>query len=179
MAAIRLLNRLELVGETLHHILNEIAVREPEWLKAWVAPIWFERYGRSFNQYRLPLTETEREELALTIGQDGRSLLAALEEESQSPQSLRELPALEILRQVWQQQYEVKDGRLSWRENKDLVPCAEGIQSPYDTQARYSSKRSTNWVGYKVHLTETCDEDSPHLISQVETTNATVQDVEV
>src|SRR5690606_33005280 len=32
---------------------------------------------------------------------------------------------------------------------------------------------------YKVHLTETCDEDSPHLISQVETTNATVQDVEV
>lgn len=59
------------------------------------------------------------------------------------------------------------------------MPCAERIQSPYDTQARYSSKGSVNWVGYKVHLTETCDEDSPHLICQVETTNGTVQDVEV
>src|SRR5215204_207256 len=87
MAAIRLLNRLELVGETLHHVLNEIAVIEPEWLKTWVAPIWFERYGRSFNEYRLPTADAERESLALTIGQDGWSLLEALDENAQSPRS--------------------------------------------------------------------------------------------
>ena len=32
------------------------------------------------------------------------------------------------------------------------------------------------WAGYKVHLTETCDEDLPHLITHVETTPATTYD---
>ena len=41
------------------------------------------------------------------------------------------------------------------------------IASPYDPDARYSTKRGIAWVGYKVHLTETCDEDQPHLITQV------------
>src|SRR5207245_6187456 len=41
-------------------------------------------------------------------------------------------------------------------------------------------KRDTVWLGYKVHLTETCDQDPgcPHLITQVETTPATWQDSE-
>lgn len=47
---------------------------------------------------------------------------------------------------------------------------------PYDTDARYSSKRSTTWTGYKVHVTETCDTDAPHLIVHVETTLAPVTD---
>src|SRR5207302_7950528 len=34
----------------------------------------------------------------------------------------------------------------------------------------------TSWVGYKVHLTETCDDDSPHLLTHVETTPAPVAD---
>jgi transposase len=50
------------------------------------------------------------------------------------------------------------------------------IASPYDLEARYSSKRETHWVGYKVHLTETCDADHPDLITQVMTTPATTQD---
>jgi transposase len=44
--------------------------------------------------------------------------------------------------------------------------------SPYDVEARYTLKRATEWVGYKVHLTETCDADRPHLITQVTTTPA-------
>jgi transposase len=43
-------------------------------------------------------------------------------------------------------------------------------------QARYSSKRSVEWVGYKVHLTETCDAKAPHLITNVETTPAASPD---
>jgi transposase len=50
------------------------------------------------------------------------------------------------------------------------------ITSTYDLEARYSSKRETHWVGYKVHLTETCDADHPDLITQVMTTPATTQD---
>jgi transposase len=34
LAAIRVLNRLELVGETLRHALNSLAVAAPDWLRA-------------------------------------------------------------------------------------------------------------------------------------------------
>lgn len=50
------------------------------------------------------------------------------------------------------------------------------ITSPYDTDARYSTKREEDWVGYKVHLTESCDKNTPHLITNVETTLATTPD---
>ena len=55
-------------------------------------------------------------------------------------------------------------------------PSAQYIGSPYDLEARYSQKRSTSWVGYKIHLTESCDADLPHLITNVETTIATTPD---
>ena len=58
-----------------------------------------------------------------------------------------------------------------------MAPAAQQIHSPYDPDARYGKKRSTTWVGYKVHLTETCEPDAPHLITQVETTPATTADV--
>jgi transposase len=49
-------------------------------------------------------------------------------------------------------------------------------QQPARHRARGSAKRSTEWTGYKVHLTETCDPQRPHLITQVETTHATLTD---
>jgi transposase len=49
--------------------------------------------------------------------------------------------------------------------------------SPYEVEARYATKRSMSWVGYKVHLTESCDEGPPHLITDVHTTAATATDV--
>ncbi len=37
-------------------------------------------------------------------------------------------------------------------------------------------KRAQEWIGYKVHLTEGCDNELPHLITQVTTAPATQQD---
>jgi transposase len=37
--------------------------------------------------------------------------------------------------------------------------------------------RKTEWIGYKVHLTETCEADSLYLITHAETTSSVVQDV--
>lgn len=42
--------------------------------------------------------------------------------------------------------------------------------------ARYGKKRTTLWVGYKVHCTQTCDEEAPQLITHVETTPAPISD---
>ena len=52
----------------------------------------------------------------------------------------------------------------------------ELVSSPYDPEARYSTKRGNSWVGYKVHFTESCDHAAPRLITNVETTPATTPD---
>ena len=83
---------------------------------------------------------------------------------------------MQTLRLVWEQQYQQVEGVLVWRAVADMPAPAEMIDSPYDPQARYSVKRDTTWVGYKVHQTETCDADAPRLIVNVETTVATVPD---
>jgi hypothetical protein len=56
---------------------------------------------------------------------------------------------------------------------EEAPPPGQYISSPYDHDARYSQKRGLTWIGYKIHLTESCDADLPHLITNVETTTAT------
>ena len=36
-----------------------------------------------------------------------------------------------------------------------MPEVARRIESPYEVEARYATKRSMSWVGYKVHLTVT------------------------
>jgi hypothetical protein len=36
-----------------------------------------------------------------------------------------------------------------------------GSPPPYDTDARWGVKRGTFWLGYKLHVTETCDDQPP------------------
>jgi transposase len=172
LAAIRQMNRLERVGETLRAALNALAAAAPDWLREQVSPDWFDRYGPRFEQYRLPKEQAKQERLAETIGADGYQLLSAIDEDQALPW-LREIPAVGVLRQVWSQQYVVQDGQVEWRRKEDLPPNKEMIQSPYDPEARNRTKRSLNWTGYAAHLTETCDEDTPNLITHVETTVAT------
>lgn len=178
LAAIGVLNRLELVGEALHHSLEVLALVVPEWLKSWVSGEWYERYEGRLREYRLPKAEQERQALAEQIGRDGVLLLSQVYEAEHLPW-LRALPAVEILRRVWVQQYYPQEGEVHWRVSGNLPPAERMLSSPYDTEARYGTKRTYSWVGYKVHLTETCSTGSPHLITHVETTLATQQDVEV
>jgi transposase len=177
LANIRTLTRLTLVAETLRHALNVLAEAHPAWLSAHLDPAWRERYLVRVEEYRLPKDSAARRILETTIGQDGYTLLDA-GFAPDAPEELRQLPALQILRQVWlQQYYGPHDAR--WRLSQDLPPHAQLITSPYDLEARFATKRQTSWTGYKVHLTETCQDDAPLLITNVETTAATTNDVEV
>jgi transposase len=178
LAAVRMLNRLEQVGETLRYTLNVLAELAELWLKAQVPAEWFDRYSNRFENQRLPTDKQERDALIRTIGADGYRLLTAVYEAS-APLGLREVEAVQLLRTMWLQQFYLENDTVHWREGNNLPPSERLIVSPYDAEARYSHKRSTTWTGYKVHLTETCDEDAPCLITHVETTAATMQDVEV
>ena len=175
LAAIRVLNRLERVGETLRAALNNLAVVAPAWLQTLAPPEWYDRYSHRVENYQFPKSEAARQAFAAVIGADGQRLLQAIDAAIEQPW-LQEVPAIQTLRRVWAEQYVEVNGTLSWREVKDMPSPAELIASPYDPEARYSTKREVEWVGYKVHLTETCETDTPHLIVNVETTPATTPD---
>jgi len=175
LAAVRELNRLENVGETLRHALNCLAVVAPDWLEAHISSDWYERYSKRMEQYRLPKSQAQQAALAQQIGQDGYHVLVAIYS-NDTMSWLREVPAVKTLRQVWVQQYWLEDGTVRQREVNNMPPVSAWVRSPYDPEARYCTKRSTEGVGYRVHLTESCDIDAPRLITQVTTTAATVQD---
>ncbi|WP_456340791.1 IS1182 family transposase, partial [Streptomyces mirabilis] len=178
LAAVRTLNRMEFVGETLRAALEVLAAAAPDWLTPLISPAWVQRYGAKVDNYRFPKGEDVRREWAEQVGRDGFALLDAIDETA-APVWLREVPAVRVMRQAWAEQYH-RDGQgVRWREGKDLPPGRDRLSSPYDTDARYGVKRGSGWCGYKVHLSETCEPDAPHLITNVETTDATVNDTEV
>lgn len=177
LAAVRAINRLVCVGETLRQGLNTLATVAPAWLKPHLESAWIERYERRFDEYRLPKEAKERQQLAEQIGADGYTLRQALFAAPERT-ALCALPAVRIFHQVWLQQYRMDEASTTvhWRSEEEIPPAAQRIHSPYDAEARYSAKRNTTWLGYKVHLTETCDDETPHLITHVLTTPATTPD---
>ena len=177
VAAVRDLNRLERVIETLRATLNVLATAAPAWVQANIPAEWVDRYGKRAEENNLPSGEKPRQTLAEQVGRDGHALLAALWA-AEAPAWMRALPAVETLRQVWIHSFLPVAEGVHWRSQDNVPPSGLRICSPYDTEARYAHKRSTTWVGYKVHLTETCEEDLPSLITQVQTTEAVQNDNE-
>src|SRR5499427_10278487 len=188
LAAIRVLNRLARVAETVRATLNALATVAPDWLQGLVPLAWYERYGRRIEDTRLPQEQAKRDAYAQTVGEDGFSLLDALDA-PEAPEGLRELPMIATLRQTWQRHYERTARALAspgeppeyavrFKASRELPPAAEGIESPYDVEARYRHKRDTAWTGYMVHVSETCDPTTPHLLTHVHTTPATVHEAQ-
>lgn len=169
LAAVRALNRLELVGATMRHALNRLAIVAPAWIQARSQPEWIERYARRTEDTRLPKGQDAREALARAIGADGMTLLSAAYASS-APIWIRQVPAIETLRRVWVQNFYIAEGHSQWRTEKRGIPSSGFISSPYEPDAHYAKKNTTQWVGYKVHVTETCEEDLPRLITHVEST---------
>jgi transposase len=146
LAAIRVLNRLELVAETLRAARNELAIVAPDWLQGRVPLAWYERYGKRIEDTRLPQGQAKRDAHAQLVGEDGFWLLDALEA-PETPEGLRELPSIATLRQTWQRHYDqaTSEGaaqgspavsHVRFKRNQELPPAAEASESPYDPEAR-------------------------------------------
>jgi transposase len=187
LARVRSLSNLECVGETLRAVLDDLAALAPDWLVQHISSDWFERYSHRVENYRLPKAESQRTALAQQIGADGLHLLQALEQ-PEAPNLLKDEASVHLLRQVWQQYYDLSGGKAKWRAGPQESSDEGIIRSPYDPEARTGKKRETIWLGYKVHLTETCDVETtqdteanslPQLITDVQTTVANLQDVEL
>ena len=148
----------------------------PPGCKQHVPPAWYTRYSLRSDQACLPKDASKCEALARQVGADGEQLLESVCL-PESPPGGCKLSALEALRRIWLQQHYrcMIPGleALRWRTGDEQPPSAVCIASPYDLEARYSSKRETHWVGYQVHLTETCEPGQPDLMTQIITTPAT------
>ncbi len=189
LAAVRTLNRLELVGETLRAALNAIAVAASDWLRAIAPADWHERYDRRVEDMRLPDTPLKRDAYAVQVGADGFVLLDALDRVD-APTDAAGLPEVAVLRRVWARHFErdkaEDDGgsagkpagsRVRMRPVQGQGP-GDRVESPYEIDARFRSKHATRWTGYMVHLTETCDEDMPRLVVNTDTTPANMHEAE-
>src|SRR5499426_4072707 len=186
LAAVRSLHRVELVAETLRAALNELATVAPAWLQGMAPLAWYERYAKRIEDSRLPKEPSKRDAYAQTVGEDGFQLLDALES-PEAPATLRTLPCVATLRQLWQDHYERQTGTgrpegapptgpVRFKEPRELPRAAAHIESPYDVDARYRTKGSTQWTGYMVHVSETCEDTTPHLLTHVQTTSAAVHE---
>jgi transposase len=175
LAVVQNLNRLATIGETMRATLNVLAEVSPEWVKSTVSVEWFDRYSRRIEDTRLPRKKKEREEWVKQVGDDGHQLLEQIYG-SKTHDWLWKIPAVQTMRLVWMYQFYQDEGELKLREPKDLPPATIRFDSPYDPEAHYGIKRDTKWVGFKVHVTESCDDDQPHLITHVETTIAPQSD---
>ena len=167
-AAIRVLNRLELVAETLRAALNAVATVAPAWLQ--VRPLaWYERYGKRIEDTRLPQGQASRDAYAQMVGRMAST--SWMPWRPPTPPGGPGVTDLESLRRTWQRHYErtVEEARAAGDSAKPRVRFKAignyhqrpSIESPYDADARYRHKRDTSWTGYMVHVSETCEPLSP------------------
>jgi len=169
IAAVAALNRLELAGEAVRAALEALAAAHPDWVAQRICVSDFaRRYGTPMTSWRPPVSQARRDELAIAYARDGYALLEAVYDRP-APAWLRELPAVDVLRRVLVQNYtrtitggkEVVKRREREPEGDGLPPGHARIASPYDTDARWGVKREEFWLGYKLHVTETCDDAPP------------------
>jgi len=176
LAAIRVLNRLELITECVRAALNALAVLAPDWLRNNAPLEWYERYGHRAENYRMPKSDRAKQVYADQIGVDGQTLLTLLQA-PEAPEGGLHLDEVQTLQRCWQRQFIPEGLGIRFRLRTELVKDrAIQVESPYDPAARYSTKRGREWRGYKVHVSETCDDDLPRLVTHVATTTAEVQD---
>ena len=155
LGCVERMSRLELAWETLRVTLRALKVAAPRWYAAVIPATFDEVYAERQSDWRL--NQAEIAAALQRAGQDGFWLLARLS--PPAPEAVRTLPEVAVLATVWAQQFEQ-------RADRTLVqtPPIKGkgvVVSPHDPEARWSKKRSTAWVGYKLQVTETAEEDDP------------------
>lgn len=178
LGCVERLSRLELVWETMRVTLRASEATVPEWYTEVIPVAFHEAYVKRQSDWRLSKEEVKAE--MRKVGRDGFWLLDHLNDST--PQSILDLIEVETLRTVWNQQFErqadsqkVKVRPPSGRgKGKDLVV------TPHDPDARYSEKRGKDWVGYKLQVTETAEDNVVcQFITDIDAVAASTHDSEV
>jgi transposase len=165
LGVVQRLSQLELITESLRVALHAVTALAAEWVTQTLPPAFPEAYAQPQSEYGL--SEAKVQQRLVQVGRDGFWFLNQLEHSA--PEGVRHLPEVEVLRTVLQQQFPNGPGNpptLKRKMGHDM------IESPHEPEARFGKKRGKDWIGYKVQVTETCDEDAPHVIGDVAVTGA-------
>jgi len=139
-------------------------------------PEWADRYEKRFSDFRLPKDTKARVALAETIGGDGRRLLEHVYAETSLPW-LAELEAIQTLRRVWIQHYHAREQGTAWRADDELPPSALLITSPGRlSKPGTVARRARPGRGTRSISPQTCEDDEPHFMVAVVSTDATTAD---
>ncbi|HEX9834418.1 MAG TPA: IS1182 family transposase [Mycobacterium sp.] len=194
LAAVRQLNQIELVGESVRACVEALAVADPDWVTARLDAGWQRRYGTRVDSWRMPASKTKRAVLGADYARDAVALLRAVWDPG-APPGLAHLSMVGVLQRVLIQNVMITTDRggrevirLREADTDGLPPGRCRIVSPYDTDARWGGKRDLTWYGYKLHISESCDaeppagpagqvpDSPPNLITNAATTDASVPD---
>jgi transposase len=163
------LSQLELVAESLRLALLAALDSEGQWALEALPIAFQEAYNTRTSIYGLSDTQV-REKLA-KIGQDAFWFVGQVQ--AHAPKKLGCLEQVKLLEEVLSQQY--PDGPEAGPLKK-RPSGAKVIESPHEPQVRRGRKRDKEWNGYKLQVTESCDEDLPHLILDMQVGNALSSD---
>ena len=165
------LSRLELVLETLRVALKAIQDQDEAWLEQMAPEVFLQRYLTKKHDY--DLKDQEVTDILRQAGADGLWLLEQL---GDAPEELQNLPEVQVLRQVWKQQFEWDEAG-SYTGPREKLEAHGLIQSPHEPEVRYRQKRDKAWQGYAAQVTETAeDAGDPNFITDVGLTDAQVSD---
>lgn len=170
------LSRLELVWETLRKALRAMKREAPAWYSTAIPSAFHDVYSERQSDWRL-----SKEEVAQKMqqaGSDGYWLLDLIE--ASAPPAVQALSEIEILRTVLGQQFERRESKVQVRQPP--IKGKDVIASPHETEARWAKKRRKEWIGYKLHLTETISDKEEGIfsfITDVETSAANDDDSEM
>lgn len=148
------LSRLELAWETLRQALAALQLAAPQWYAQVITAAFHETYVVRRSDWQLSQAEVASQMQA--AGQDGFWLLEQWA--ARAPEAVRQLPEMQLLRQVWAQQFEWEPDQRKVRVRQPPIKGTDVIATPHDPEARWSKKRSTEWDGYRLQITETAEE---------------------
>jgi transposase len=166
------LSRLEVVWETIRMALNALINTNAPWVLKWLPASFVELYSVRRSDYRLK--DAEVAPALHKAGEEGQWLVTQVL--TTDRQALQTLPELALLRRVLEEHYTLnEEGQPQTRPPGQVT--GDVISSPHETEARYGNKGNREWIGYKLHVTETLDEDlAARFITDMTVTPAFMQD---
>ena len=166
------LSRLEMVWETMRVALNALISSDAPWVLKWVPASFVQTYSVRRSDYQL--RDAEVAPALQTAGEEGQWLVNQIL--STGSPLLKALPEVALLQRVLSEQYAPNDeGQVQTRPAGQVT--GDVIASPHEPEARYGNKGNHEWIGYKLHVTETVDAElGARFITDVTITPAFIQD---
>ncbi len=166
------MSRLECAVQTMRLALEDLGQamgrgKRPEfWERLWALYVQ--------SEVGWQLSQEDRRSRYRQCGQDMREVLQWID---RNDPKLSEREAVKLLRRVFEEQFEVVEGKLQPTPKRP----SRAVQNPHDPDAHFADKGKKHWVGYKVHVVESVDPEEPakrkgepaeHFITEILTTEA-------